>query len=245
MAWGYGVSLTPLQILTFYNAIANEGKMVKPQFVKALRTEGKIEKVFEPVVLNEKIASPATIKKLQRILENVVKRGTAENIYTPNFSMAGKTGTAKKVVNGVYSNQDYVASFAGFFPAEAPKYSCLVVIHKPNKRKGYYGATVAAPVFKKIAQKMYASVPVSEEIANEKPTIPALDVARKKYYSLLNSEKKTVPNVKGMAGMDAVSILENLGLKVVFQGIGKVKSQSLRKGQKIKKGNTIVLKLSS
>jgi cell division protein FtsI (penicillin-binding protein 3) len=245
MAWGYGVSLTPLQILTFYNAIANEGKMVKPQFVKALRTEGKIEKVFEPVVLKEKIASLATIKKLQRILENVVKRGTAENIYTPILSMAGKTGTAKKVVNGVYSNQDYVASFAGFFPAEAPKYSCLVVIHKPNKRKGYYGATVAAPVFKKIAQKMYASVPVSEEIANEKPTIPELNLAHKKYYSLLNSEKKTVPNVKGMAGMDAVSVLENLGLKVVFQGVGKVKYQSLRTGQKIKKGNTIVLKLSS
>jgi cell division protein FtsI (penicillin-binding protein 3) len=121
----------------------------------------------------------------------------------------------------------------------------LVVIHKPNKRKGYYGATVAAPVFKKIAQKMYASVPVSEEIANEKPTIPELNLAHKKYYSLLNSEKKTVPNVKGMAGMDAVSVLENLGLKVVFQGVGKVKYQSLRRGQKIKKGNTIVLKLSS
>ena len=245
MAWGYGVSLTPLQILTFYNAIANDGKMVKPQFVKALRTEGKIEKVFEPIVLKEKIASLTTVKKLQHILENVVKRGTAENIYTPNFSMAGKTGTAKKVVDGVYSNQDYVASFAGFFPVENPKYSCLVVIHKPNKRKGYYGATVAAPVFQKIAQKIYVSAPVSEEIANEHPNISELKVADKKYYSLLNSEKKTVPNVKGMAGMDAVSVLENLGLKVVFQGIGKVRYQSLRKGQKIKKGNTIVLKLSS
>ena len=128
----------------------------------------KLEKVFEKVVLKERIASQETIHKVRKVMENVVIKGTAENIYSPNFSMAGKTGTAKKWVDthtdnegkriiGHYSNTYYVASFAGFFPADKPKYSCIVVIHEPNKKKGYYGATVAAPVFKEIAQKIYTT----------------------------------------------------------------------------------------
>jgi cell division protein FtsI (penicillin-binding protein 3) len=255
MAWGYGVSLTPLQILTFYNAIANDGKMVKPQFVRALRTEGSIDKVFAPVVINEKIASMQTILKLRAILENVVKKGTATNIYTPLFSMAGKTGTAKKYIpltrnadgvaqGGGYSNSAYVASFAGFFPADTPEYSCVVVIHNPNKRKGYYGATVAAPVFQKIAEKMYASVPVKTTIENSSPVLPSLDLALRSSFARSHLETTTIPNVKGMSGMDAIALLENLGLNVRFQGVGRVASQSLAKGRKINKGMTIVLKLS-
>jgi cell division protein FtsI (penicillin-binding protein 3) len=255
MAWGYGISLTPLQTLTFYNAIANDGVMVKPRFVSALRNEGKLDKVFETEVINPKIASMETVKQLRRVLEKVVEQGTATNIYTPNFSMAGKTGTAKKYIPrytdaggevhaGFYSNKEYTASFAGFFPADAPKYSCIVVIHNPDKKKGYYGATVAAPVFKKIAQKMYASAPVKREVQNATPQIEELQVDSEAYYTLLNNELKTVPNVYGMAGMDAVSVLENLGMKVVFKGVGRVKHQSIRKGTKINKGATIVLKLS-
>ncbi len=244
MAWGYGVSLTPMQIITFYNAIANDGRMMKPQFVKALRTEGNIDERFDPVVLKERIASQETIMKLRKVLENVVKKGTADNIYTPHFSMAGKTGTAKKVVNGAYSNQEYVASFAGFFPADEPKYSCLVVIHNPDKKKGYYGATVAAPVFKKIAEKMYASAPIKKEVENKMPSIKLLENHIEKYYTLANKEVEKVPNVKGMSGMDAISVLENLGLKVRYEGVGRVKSQSIKKGKKIKKGAIILLKLS-
>lgn len=255
MAWGYGISLTPLQTLTFYNAIANDGVMVKPKFVSELRTEGKVDEVFETTILNPKVASMETVKKLRRVLEKVVEQGTATNIYTPNFSMAGKTGTAKKYIPeytdaegmyhpGHYSNKKYVASFAGFFPADAPKYSCIVVVHSPDKKKGYYGATVAAPVFKKIAQKMYASAPVKKNVINEIPELEELDSDVNKYYELLNKDMNTVPDVRGMAGMDAVSVLENLGLKVVFEGVGKVRKQSLRKGQKFNKGATIFLKLS-
>lgn len=255
MAWGYGISLTPLQTLTFYNAIANDGVMVKPRFVSALRTEGKVDKVFEPKVINPSIASMETVKKLRRVLEKVVEQGTATNIYTPNFSMAGKTGTAKKYVpsytdasgkyhSGGYSNKEYTASFAGFFPAEAPKYSCIVVVHNPDKKKGYYGATVAAPVFKKIAQKMYASAPIKKEVENKTPEIEELGVDSESYYALLQKDLKIMPDVRGMAGMDAVSVLENLGMKVVFEGVGKVKSQSIRKGKKLVKGSTIILKLS-
>tara|TARA_B100000809_G_scaffold200926_1_gene201364 strand:- start:18354 stop:20372 length:2019 start_codon:yes stop_codon:yes gene_type:complete len=255
MAWGYGISLTPLQTLTFYNAIANDGVMVKPSFVSALRNEGKVDKVFETEVINPKIASMETIRKLRRVLEKVVEQGTATNIYTPNFSMAGKTGTAKKYIprytdkdgiihKGFYSSKEYTASFAGFFPADAPKYSCIVVIHNPDKKKGYYGATVAAPVFKKIAQKMYASAPVKKQVEDSTPEIIELAEDADVYYALLNKELKTIPNVRGMAGMDAVSVLENLGLKVVFEGVGRVKHQSIRKGTRIIKGTTIILKLS-
>lgn len=255
MAWGYGIKMTPLQTLTFYNAIANDGVMVKPKFVSALRTEGKINQVFETQVINPKVASMETVKKLRRVLEKVVEQGTATNIYTPNFSMAGKTGTAKKYIPaytdvqgvrhaGYYSSKEYTASFAGFFPADAPKYSCIVVIHNPDKKKGYYGATVAAPVFKKIAQKMYASAPIRREVLNDLPQIEKLAEDADIYYDLSNEELNTIPDVRGMAGMDAISVLENLGLKVVFEGSGKVRSQSVRKGTRIVKGRIIVLKLS-
>ncbi len=255
MAWGYGVSITPLQMLTFYNAVANNGQKVKPMFIKELRVQNKTEKVFEKVILKERIASQETINKVRKIMENVVKKGTAENIYSPNFSMAGKTGTAKKWVdthidkegkriNGHYSNQLYVASFAGFFPADKPKYSCIVVIHEPNKKKGYYGATVAAPVFKEIAQKIYTTTPINVQEVTDQPTISGIDSKYLEYYKNLQKEYNVVPDVEGMSGMDAVSLLENLGLKVKFNGVGNVVNQSIYKGTTFKKGDTILLKLS-
>ena len=255
MAWGYGVSITPLQMLTFYNAVANDGEMVKPRFIKELRVQNKTEKVFKKVVLNKRIASQVTIDKIRKVLENVVKKGTADNIYSPNFSMAGKTGTAKKWVDGRrdaegkyikghYSNKLYVASFAGFFPADKPKYSCIVVIHEPDKKKGYYGATVAAPVFKEIAQKIYSTTPFDVKTITDTPSSKMVDANYQKYYANLQKEHKVIPNVKGMSGMDAVSLLENLGLKVKFNGSGKVKKQSKNKGAKFKKGDVILLSLS-
>jgi cell division protein FtsI (penicillin-binding protein 3) len=255
MAWGYGVSITPLQMLTFYNAVANDGEMVKPRFIKELRVQNKTEKVFKKVVLNKRIASQETINKVRKVMENVVKKGTADNIYSPNFSMAGKTGTAKKWVDGRrdaegkyikghYSNKLYVASFAGFFPADKPKYSCIVVIHEPDKKKGYYGATVAAPVFKEIAQKIYSTTPFDVKTITDTPSSKMVDANYQKYYANLQKEHKVIPNVKGMSGMDAVSLLENLGLKVKFNGSGKVKKQSKNKGAKFKKGDVILLSLS-
>ncbi|NVK52744.1 MAG: transpeptidase family protein [Flavobacteriaceae bacterium] len=254
MAWGYGVSMTPLQMLTFYNAVANDGRMIKPRFVKELRVQNKTEKVFERVILKERIASQETIKKIRKVMENVVKKGTADNIYSPYFSMAGKTGTAKKwvdkttdkegnVIKGHYSNQLYVASFAGFFPADKPKYSCIVVIHEPNKKKGYYGATVAAPVFKEIAQKIYTTTPFDVQQVTDNPPVETIDKNYQAYYKKLQKETKAVPDVKGMSGMDAVSLLENLGMRVKFEGAGKVEKQSIRKGASFKKGDVILLKL--
>ena len=209
MSWGYGVSVTPMQTLMFYNAVANNGVMVKPRFVKELRKQDKAEKVFKTEVVNPKIASEETLKKVRKVMENVVVKGTAENIYSPNFSMAGKTGTAKKFiprtknkdgewVGGYYSTERYVASFAGFFPAEEPKYSCIVVIHDPDKKKGYYGATVAAPVFKEIAQKIYTTTPIDNQSVKDKTEFAAIDKDYKNYDKKLSKEYSLIPNVEGM-----------------------------------------------
>ena len=255
MSWGYGVSVTPMQTLMFYNAVANNGIMVKPRFIKELRRQDKTEKIFKTVVVNPKIASDETLSKIRKVLENVVVRGTANNIYSSNFSMAGKTGTAKKylpkhkdengnIVAAGYSNKHYVASFAGFFPAENPKYSCIVVIHDPKKEKGYYGATVAGPVFKEIAQKIYTTTPVDNQSVEDKASFEEIEIQYATYDDALSKSHAQIPNVTGMSGMDALSLLENIGLKVEISGVGKVKYQSLKKGEKLVKGNTITLKLS-
>lgn len=255
MSWGYGISVTPMQTLMFYNAVANNGVMVKPRFVKELRREDKAEKVFETEIVNPQIASKETLKKIKKVMENVVIKGTADNIYSSNFSMAGKTGTAKKYIprtknskgeweGGYYSTKRYVASFVGFFPADKPKYSCIVVVHDPDKKKGYYGATVAAPVFKEIAQKIYTTTPIDNQSVDDKVEFATIENQYNTYNKLLSVDFAKVPNVKGMNGMDAVSILENIGLKVKFSGVGKVKSQSIKKGEKLVKGSTIILKLS-
>jgi len=246
MAYGYGVSLTPLQILTFYNAIANNGEMVKPRFIKSIRdfkNEAPI-KVFKKEIINPKICSDATIGKVKKMMKNVVKRGTARNIYTPNFSMAGKTGTCRTDYGDKTAKKNYIASFAGYFPADNPKYSCIVVIHKPNTSIGYYGNVVAAPVFKKIAKKIYTDTPLVDEVDIDFE----VDEHLKKAYASYNlkSEKnlKLIPNVKGMSAMDAIPFLENLGLKVIVNGNGKVKKQSLNVGEKITNNQVIVLTVS-
>ncbi len=255
MSWGYGVSVTAMQTLMFYNAVANNGVMVKPRFVKELRRQDKTEKVFKTEVINPKIASVETLSKIRKVMENVVEKGTADNIYSPNFSMAGKTGTAKKYIprtknssgkweGGYYSNKHYVASFAGFFPADKPKYTCIVVVHDPLKKKGYYGATVAAPVFKEIAQKIYTTTPIDNQSVNDKTEFASIKNNYLKYNTLLSKDFKKVPNVKGMSGMDAISLLENIGFKVKIYGVGKVNYQSIQRGEKIIKGTTIILKLS-
>ena len=255
MSWGYGISVTPMQTLMFYNAVANNGVMVKPRFIKEVKRQDKVAKVFDVEVINPKIASQETLNKIKKIMENVVVKGTANNIYSPNFSMAGKTGTAKKylpkhvdedgkTIAAGYSNKHYVASFAGFFPVENPKYSCIVVIHDPKKEKGYYGATVAGPVFKEIAQKIYTTTPTDKQSVDDAVQFEEIDKAYQNYNSLLSKNYTKIPNVKGMSAMDALSLLENLGLKVKVDGVGKVQSQSLKNGAKLEKGKTITLKLS-
>lgn len=241
MAYGYGLTITPLQTLTFYNAIANNGEMVKPRFVKEIRTQSNLITNFEKEVINPKVCSQQTIDYVKDMMLNVVTRGTATNIYDENFSMAGKTGTCQ--TDYWKGDTQYVSSFVGYFPADNPMYSCIVVIHKPDKKIGYYGNVVAAPVFKQIAQKIYSETPMQDEVEFQSEN--ALVTKNfESYYPKANAKYKTVPNVTKMPGMDAVSLLENLGFKVRFTGVGKVKSQSIKPGVELKKGTEIALELS-
>ena len=247
MAFGYGVEVTPMQTLTLYNAIANNGEMVKPQFVSEIKEWNKTIKKFDKEVINPKICSDNTIKKLKAIMQNVVKIGTAKKIYSKDFSMAGKTGTAQGNygINGG-ANKHYISSFVGFFPVEKPKYTCIVVVHKPNTESGsFFGADVAAPVFKRIAQKIFTDTPSTNEIKDLNKKVKNQDFQYDNYYTIAQNGKLTVPDVKGMPGMDAIALLENMGLKVKLKGtgIGKVKNQSLQVGQPIKSNSTIILGL--
>jgi len=247
MAYGYEVSMTPLQILTFYNAIANDGEMVKPRLIKEVKEWNRSVLKFKKEVINPSICSKETAAKVQQLLKNVVekKHGTGHRLYSPNFSMAGKTGTAQK--NYVSKDPDklrYISTFAGYFPAENPKYSCIVVIHEPDKSVGYYGADVSGPVFKSVAQKVYATNPLIDEVEMFNAEDQKLDDSYQNYFAEAQKKYNKVPNVKGMSGMDAVSILENLGIKVEVHGNGKVKKQSISHGTDIKKVDKIVLDLS-
>jgi cell division protein FtsI (penicillin-binding protein 3) len=177
LAWmsvGYEFEQTPLQTLAFYNAVANNGKMMRPLFVKEIRRGSEIIKQFEPVVLRPKICSDQTLRTMQECLKGVMIRGTGKNLVSSQFTIAGKTGTA--VVLGDKNKYDkknkvYQASFVGYFPAEDPIYSCIVVVSAPHK--DIYGAQVSGTVFAAIANKVYASTLKYHKAINEsKPKLP-------------------------------------------------------------------------
>lgn len=154
MSYGYGFEVTPLHILALFNAVANDGVMIKPVIVEAIKRADSQQEQFETEILNKRICSRETLEKLRTLLEGVVERGTARSIRGTHYRIAGKTGTAQILENGRYTRK-YVTSFVGYFPAHAPKYSAMVLIKNP---RGWYqyGSNVAAPVFKEIADNIYA-----------------------------------------------------------------------------------------
>jgi cell division protein FtsI (penicillin-binding protein 3) len=234
--------MTPLQTLTFYNAVANNGVMVKPRLIKEVRSKNKLIEKYDREIINPSICSQETIDKVKVMMENVVRRGTAQNLYSKNFSMAGKTGTCQ--TEYWKSAGNYIASFAGYFPADKPKYSCIVVIHKPNTSKGYYGNIVAGPVFKKIAQKIYASNPQSDKVEMPSAAPAEIQKSMSRYYTASQKTSKNLPDLRGMDAMDAIAIVENMGASVKIVGAGKVASQSIKPGTTINKSHQIILKLS-
>ncbi len=162
LAWisfGYEIKVTPMQTLTFYNAIANNGKMVKPRFIDEVREDGILVRKFPVEVINPSICSRKTLTIAQELLKGVVEHGTGKALKSPYYKLAGKTGTAQIAYdNAGYSvggQKRYQASFCGYFPADNPKYSCIVVIVGPKGK--YYGGSVAGPVFREIADKVYAT----------------------------------------------------------------------------------------
>ena len=155
MSIGYEVQLTPLQTLAFYNAIANNGRLMRPLFVKEVRRNGVTVKSFRPEIIADSICSASTLEKARRLLLGVVETGTATNVRNNDYKIAGKTGTAQTNYTLKNETRKYQASFVGYFPADAPRYSCIVVVNSPSNSV-YYGGAVAAPIFKEIADKVYA-----------------------------------------------------------------------------------------
>jgi len=270
MAFGYEIKMSALQILALYNAVANDGVLLKPRLVDKVKRAEKIIESNDIEVLNPSICSENTIQILQNLLIGAVKKGTAQNIYSEKYSSAGKTGTAKIALEGSYGSE-YRASFAGYFPAENPKYSCMVVVSKPKKEIGFYGNIVAAPVFKELRDNLFAEEAIEiPEIAKtfdhdyigsskdlnaihhllDYPKYQASQNERwlksdNKAFQTLEFSGDVMPNVKGMVAMDALYLLENMGLEVDFKGQGRVIKQSLKAGAKIKENQIIELILSS
>jgi cell division protein FtsI (penicillin-binding protein 3) len=187
ISYGYETRITPLQILTFYNAVANNGKMMQPMFIREIRKRGKTVKQFEPVVLNPSICSEKTVKKAKVMMEGVVSNGTAKSLKAANYLIAGKTGTAQMgLENG---KMTYQASFVGYFPADNPKYSCIVVISAPSG-DAYYGGAVAGPVFKDVADKVYStSLEIHKEINANVPAyavrVPSIKSGNREDFSVI------------------------------------------------------------
>ena len=276
MSYGYDTKMTPLQILTFYNAVANNGRMVKPHLVKEIRDKGVLVKHIEPEVLNPMIASKETIGKAKAMLEGVCQEGTGRGIQGEYFKLAGKTGTARVATSSSgYTDGMYLASFTGYFPADDPEYSLIVTMNNP--RKTIYGASASGPAFKEISEKVFASQILArldedktgsdnapeEIIGNTKDILEVAnqleleDIEGNVQTTIAQGEAKenklilvaknipsgSVPDVIGMGASNAIFLLENAGLKVIINGVGKVKKQSLKAGTKCKPGQTIYLAL--
>jgi cell division protein FtsI (penicillin-binding protein 3) len=242
MAFGYQVSFTPLQLLTFYNAIANNGVMVKPRLRERIQNPGRGIQEEDPEVLNPAVCSRETLGKLQALLEGVGERGTATNLQNDLVSIAGKTGTCQ-INYWKESTREYQASFAGYFPAEEPRYSCIVVINKPNYYRGYYGSTVAGPIFKAIAENIYADTPreIEKFRENQPGTAPDRETQLRKVPTDWDRDK--LPDLRGLPGPEVLSMLENRGFEVITNGNGKVLRHYPPPGARVTNTKRIELKL--
>jgi len=241
ISYGYSTNISQLQLATFYNGIANGGKMLKPLFIDKIMKDGRVVYVAKPEVMLNKMASDKAIKMLTNALVQAVERGTAKSIYTPNLKIAGKTGTSR-FEYWKEGPMKYISSFAGFFPADDPKYTCIVFINQPDPKKGFYGSMVAAPVFKEIAGKIFLKTPINAEIL---PNSTNLKASLQKEYKKILFVRNEMPNLVGLPGMNVISELENLGYRVHYTGAGKVLEQFPLQKTKIKTGQKIYLKLQN
>ncbi len=280
MSFGYETQIPPIYTLTFFNAIANNGKMVRPMFTKEILKNGKVVKDFSTEVINSSICSDKTLELIQGMLVGVVEKGTGSAVKSDLISIAGKTGTAQIASGGGYSGTGHQVSFCGYFPVDDPKYSCIVVIRRP--RIGYpSGGTMSGGVVKNIGEKIYAhemsfdmrklavdsmavTVPSVKggdlkavENALKRLDIKADTDSIETSWVLASVEEEKhkvklddvtireglVPRVVGMGAKDAVYLLEMAGLRVNLSGAGKVVSQSINPGQRIVKGQTVLLTL--
>lgn len=237
ISFGYEVSFTPLQILSLYNAVANDGALVKPRFLESVQEHGRDLEQMETEVLNPAICSQETLRKLKLLLEGVVQNGTARSGANSLCTMAGKTGTCQ--LNYWKSGpREYQASFAGYFPTDKPRYSCIVVVNKPQK--DYYGSNVAFPVFKEIAEGVYRNTPQSSREERGK-LLALMDSENPSLTWDPNSNK--MPDLIGEDGLSWISRLENEGYKVKVSGAGRILWQYPTAGAALDRNQLIELKL--
>ncbi len=251
-AIGYSVRVTPLQVATFYNAIANKGKMMKPYIVESTELDGKTVKEFKPVLLNGSICSKATADTLTRALTMVTLEGTASKLKNAKCTVAGKTGTSRmhlskeerkgssnpyESINGEKKHQ---ATFVGFFPADQPKYTAIVVVYTKLMRNDVYGGNIPVLTFKEIADNLWA---YDEEWGKEFKSRGSVPQMRADYISTSKSADTPVPDVTGLGLRDAFYAIENNGYKCRHSGTGHVVSQIPEAGSKLAKGQTIEIKL--
>ncbi|MFM7021975.1 MAG: penicillin-binding protein [Flavobacteriales bacterium] len=265
MSYGYDMEITPLQTLAFYNALANNGYRVKPMFVERVVQKDGSVKVFNPEVSKSPICSQKTVANAKAMLEGVVLNGTAKAIQNDKYSIAGKTGTAWFGYNGRKKDEErhYRSTFVGYFPADKPKYSIIVVVSDPRKN-GYYGGEVSAPVFKAISDRIYANMIDSaklkkatvaplvadklkpsamedEAVLSKRMAVKSVAAQKKIVTPALGDNK--VPDVTGLGLKDGVFLLENMGLIVKVQGRGTIAKQSIAPGTPIIKGSEIIIEL--
>jgi cell division protein FtsI (penicillin-binding protein 3) len=246
MSIGYVSQQPVISTLTFYNAIANGGKMVKPRFVKAEMENGHIVREFPTEVLVEQICKPSTLRDIQFCLNNVVKIGLGKKAGNGGklFQVSGKTGTAQIASGkrGYHSGVTrYMVSFCGYFPSEAPKYSCIVCIVKSGLPAS--GGGQCGPVFSQISQYIMAQS-VERKTSDIVDTLSHSSIPNKtdRYHVSLNNLQE-VPNVVGMGAKDAIYVLKKCGMEVEIQGTGTVKSQSIKPGEAIEKQQKIKIVL--
>lgn len=245
-ATGYAVGETPLHILTFYNAIAGKGKMMKPYLVEDIEKDGVVKTRRGPSILNGSICSKATADTLTRALIAVTEEGTAKRLKGAKCTVAGKTGTSRVALetggyfkDGMKKNQ---GTFVGFFPAEDPQYSIICVVYSYLSARSFYGGTIPAAAVRKVVDQIYDIDPywqsrlsAGQELAvMEAPAMPE-DTGDK--------ESATLPNLKGLGLNDAVFILENMGMKCSYSGVGHVRTQEPAAGSRVRKGTNVSIEL--
>ena len=269
LSYGYSATVTPLQLITFYNALANKGRMVKPLFCRGFEDGGRTRQL-KPVVLNERVCSEEVAAQMRSMLVGVVETGTGNNIRNAVYGIAGKTGTTQGISDKSIKN----SSFVGFFPADKPRYTCLVLV----ERTSIAGRYAAAPVFRKIADcvvaidKELGSVQLTDSARVERPVATkaprtSVETAHRLLgmpFAVVDSTEPTpwivydnnargymnytvpsgvVPDCHGMTARDAFWLLHSAGLKTRLRGQGKVVSQSPKPRTPIKKGATVVIEL--
>lgn len=248
VAIGYSATETPLHIVTFYNAVANKGKMMKPYLVESIEKDGEIIKRFKPEILNGAICSKSTADTLLRALKTVTAEGTGSKVKKARCQVAGKTGTAWVVMDakytggkgGIYQDADgrkqYQGTFVGFYPADEPKYTAIVTIWSKPTTQSFHGGTLPALAMKEIVDNTYALDCGWGNEIEKRGRVPEMKAG----LISADREKGTpVPSVKGLGLKDALYLIENSGYKCSYEGCGHVASQSPQAGASLAKGQTV------